>query len=207
MSKHTDNGKPASAKKIIANQQNAQQSTGPKDTSLTRSNALKHGLRNEVLTELDRAEDFLLLLENLNRDTQPVGVMEQLCVQQIADCMCRLARAKLLEREEFTAQLHPARFVQHTGSLTELDPKVFGWTETIDPGKPARISPDALDRINRTVVRYETSIENKLMRWWNMLERQQARRRGELIPLPAAVDVNVHENGQGVGSFGNVDEP
>ena len=193
--------------KAIANRKNAQHSTGPRDTSATRSNALKHGLRTEVLTDLDHADDFLLLVENLNREIEPVGVMEQFCVQQIADCMCRLARAKILEREHFTAQLHPPKIVQHAGSMSGLDPEVFGWAETVDPGRPAQVSTEALDKINRTVVRYETSIENKLMRWWNMLERHQARRRGELLPLPGAVDINIHENGPGVGSFGNADGP
>jgi hypothetical protein len=203
MNKARQASKEISAKKVAANRQNAQKSTGPRDTAGTRFNAMKHGLLSEGLTELDRPEEFLRFLDELTRDVHPSGVMERLCVEQIAHSTCRLARAKLLEREEFTAQLHPPKTVHHEGSLTRFDPESFGWTETVDPGRPARISHDVLDRINRTVLRYESSIENKLMRWWNLLERLQARRGGEKIPAPAALDLNVHHDTAGLASFGN----
>jgi hypothetical protein len=51
--------------------------------------------------------------------------------------------------------------------------------------------------------RYETAIENKLYRALNQLERLQRIRRGDQIPAPGAVDVNVHQDGKDMGSFGN----
>ena len=100
--------------------------------------------------------------------------MEVLCVEQIAYCILRLARAKLLEREQFTAVLHPPKTVNHPGSMTP-DKESWGWIEILDSGRPARVSTDDLDKINRKVIRYETSIETKLNRWWNLLERLQSR--------------------------------
>jgi hypothetical protein len=50
---------PASERKIEANTRNALRSTGPKDTTATRFNAVKHGLLAAGVTELDDAEGYL----------------------------------------------------------------------------------------------------------------------------------------------------
>jgi hypothetical protein len=203
MSANKERSKQSSAKKVAANQTNAQASTGPRDTTSTRYNAEKHGLLAKGVTELDKPEDFAALVERLIRECQPVGILEHTCVQQIAIRKLRLERASLLEAEAFTAQLNPPKTIHYPGTLTAFDPETFGTTEVLDPGLPVRISNDAIDQINRTVLRYETANENKLMRWWNLLERLQALRRGDKVPAPAAVDVNVHHEGAGLASFGN----
>src|SRR5262249_30906465 len=204
MSTGKEQSKQISAKKIAAKQQNAQRSTGPRDTTSTRYNAAKHGLLAKgVVTELDKPEDLATLVERLTCEHQPFGILEHKCVDQIAICTLRLGRASLLEAEAFTAQLNPPKTIHHPGTLTKLDPETFGTIEVLDPGLRARISNDAIDQINRTVLRYETANENKLIRWWNLLERLQALRRGDKIPAPAAVDLNVHHEGAGLGSFGN----
>jgi hypothetical protein len=61
---------------------------------------------------------------------------------------------------------------------------VYLW-ENIRVCKPAQISSNELDKINRTVLRYETAVKNKVIRWWNLLEQLQARRLGEPVPLAA----------------------
>jgi hypothetical protein len=203
MNANKERSKQSSAKKVAANQTNAQASTGPRDTTSTRYNAAKHGLLAKGVTELDKPEDFAPLVERLIRECQPVGILEHTCVQQIAICKLRLERASLLEAEAFTAQLNPPKTIHYPGTLTALDPETFGTTEVLDPGLPARISNDAIDQINRTVLRYETANENKLMRWWNLLERLQGLRRGDKVPAPAAVDVNVHHEGARLASIGN----
>ena len=55
-----------SAKKLIANRQNAQLSTGPKDTAVTRLNATKHGILcgGGVIEAVD-GEDTQELFEEL----------------------------------------------------------------------------------------------------------------------------------------------
>ena len=190
-----------SKRKIAANRENAQKSTGPANTTSTRYNATKHGLLSEGSTELDNPETFQALVEQLKAELQPAGVLEHECVQQIALLTVRVRRARRLEAEAFTSYLNPAKTIHHPGTVFADDSEVIGWTETLDVGLPAQVSNDAIDGINRTVLRYETSIENKLFRWQNQLERLQRLRRGEKIPAPAAVDPNV--NAGGVGSFGN----
>jgi hypothetical protein len=190
-----------SVRKLAANRENAQKSTGPANTTSTRFNAQKHGLLSLGVTELDNPGKFEPLLEQLKAELQPVGILEHECVQQIALLMIRIRRARRLEAEAFTAHLNPAKTIHHPGSAFADPCELVGWTETLDVGLPAQVSNDAIDGINRTVLRYETSIENKLFRWQNQLERLQRLRRGEEIPAPTSIDLNVGAGG--VGSFGN----
>ena len=194
--------KQVTARKIAANRKNAKLSNGPIDTASTRFNAQKHGLLSQGITELDNPETFQALVEQLKAELQPVGILEHECVQQIALLTVRIRRARRLEGEAFASYLNPAKTIHHAGTAFADDPNVFGWTETLDVGLPAQVSNDAIDQINRTVLRYETSIENKLFRWQNQLERLQRLRRGEKIPAPANVELNVHTAGE-MASFGN----
>jgi hypothetical protein len=198
MSRQKEHPREITAKKIAANQKNAQKSTGPHNCNVTRYNAVKHGLIAEGVTELDKPEQFGALVTQLKEELTPVGVLEQECVRQIALLTIRIRRARLLEAQAFTAYLNPP---QTTGQPDFFIG--FGPTEVIDPGLPAQVSIHAVDQINRTVLRYESAIENKLVRWQNQLERLQRRRQGEKISAPAAVDVNVHQESDDVGSFGN----
>jgi hypothetical protein len=194
--------KQISVRKIEANRENAQKSTGPANTVSTRFNAQKHGLLSQGIIELDDAEKFQAFVEQLKAELQPVGILEEECVHQIALLTFRIRRARRLEAEAFTAYLNPAKKIHHPGTAFTDDAELIGWNETIDIGLPAQVSNDAIDAINRTVLRYETSIENKLFRWQNQLERLQRLRRGESIPAPANVELNVHTAGE-MASFGN----
>ncbi len=59
-----------------ANRANARRSTGPKDTSGTRFNALTHGLLASGVTELDDPAAYGDLLASLNGEHKPVGTLE-----------------------------------------------------------------------------------------------------------------------------------
>ncbi|MEI6568591.1 MAG: hypothetical protein WCR20_18060, partial [Verrucomicrobiota bacterium] len=48
----------SSPAQIAANRDNAKKSTGPRETSSTRWNAVKHGLTSQGITELDDHEAF-----------------------------------------------------------------------------------------------------------------------------------------------------
>ena len=151
-----------SVRKLATNRENARKSTGPANTTSTRYNATKLGLLREGITELDNPETFQALVEQLKTELQPVGVLEHECVQQIALLTVRVRRARRLEAEAFTSCLNPAKTIHHPGIVFADESEVIGWTETLDFGLAAQVSNDAIDGINRTVLRYETSIENKL---------------------------------------------
>jgi hypothetical protein len=180
-----------------ANRQNARQSTGPKDTTSTRFNAMKHGLLAQGVTELDSPETFADFCASLEVELKAVGEVEAFLVRRVALGMVRLKRAALLEAEFLTAQLNPP-VTETTLSdmgvmLAEMDAK----TTVLDPGLPARVSADTVDALANTFARYETMTENRVLRALNQLERMQQLRRGEKLPLPGNADR------EPVASFGN----
>ena len=93
--------------KTDSNRLNAQSSTGPGNTTLTRFNAVKHGLLAKGITELDDSEAYESLVQRLTLDYDPVGDLEIFWVRRIAFCMTRLDRAARLEANYINAEIHP----------------------------------------------------------------------------------------------------
>jgi hypothetical protein len=91
----------ATNRQIAANRRNAQRSTGPKtEEGKARSsgNALTHGLtaQRNLLDDED-AERFEALCEHLRSELKPVGVLEELCVDRLAQTLWRLRRVPVYE--------------------------------------------------------------------------------------------------------------
>ena len=175
--------------KASSNRQNAQQSTGPHDTTSTRFNAVKHGLLARGLTELDDLDEYESLIRCLTETYQPVGVLEKFYLGRIAFHMIRLLRTQRLEAEYITGELHPP--VKGKG-FTKVMAEVIGGEGVIDEGLPAAIGAVSAVNLFSGFQRYETAIENKLYRAINQLERLQRTRRGEFVPAPQTVDLSIH---------------
>ena len=82
---------------IAANQANADRSTGPADTTLTKFNALKTGLTARHLTKLDNSAGYKELLTQLHAELAPVSILEKYLVERIALGMVRRCRGERLE--------------------------------------------------------------------------------------------------------------
>jgi hypothetical protein len=132
-----------------------------------------------------------------------VGDLEKFFVQRIAFHMIRLQRAERLEAEYITAEIHPPVL-----GPTLPDPKnlLSGPPEVIDPGIPAAIGPLGAVNLVAGFQRYETSIENKLYRAINELERMQRMRGGEYVPARQVLDVSLHSRSENMGSLGKATE-
>jgi hypothetical protein len=92
----------ASEAKRAANRRNAKCSTGPRDTSHTRLNALKDGIWSSeqvIVSELERGELKLYrsLKRGLLQDLRPVGAVEKLLVEDLINLAWR--RRRLLRAE------------------------------------------------------------------------------------------------------------
>ena len=91
--------------KQLANQKNAQKSTGPKTAegkARVAQNPRKHGVvSKEVVVRggdgRERAADFVELLESLHAQFQPQDAVEQIPVDRVAACYWRLRRAQRYE--------------------------------------------------------------------------------------------------------------
>lgn len=86
-------------KQILANRNNAKKSTGPRNTSLTRFNAVKHGMtsRQPVVFQGESKEEYDKLCECIKNKFSPQDEVEKELVNQIALCMLRLRRGRLAE--------------------------------------------------------------------------------------------------------------
>lgn len=174
--------------KADSNRLNAQSSTGPRNTTSTRFNAVNHGLLAKGITELDDSDAYESLIQRLTVAYRPVGDLEIFWVRRIAFCMVRLDRAARLEAEYITAEIHLP--VQE-----QLLPDVLE-RPIVESELPAAVGSLSAINLVSGFQRYETAIENKLYRAINQLERTQRMRRGEFVPAPAALDVSIHSGGE-----------
>jgi hypothetical protein len=91
----------ATEKQIIANQQNAQHSTGPRTESgkrRSRRNAVRHGLTAEtVIDTLEFAADYRAFERAIKSDYSPQTAIEGQLVSRLASLLWRLRRAVIVE--------------------------------------------------------------------------------------------------------------
>ncbi|MBI5477543.1 MAG: hypothetical protein HY906_01735 [Deltaproteobacteria bacterium] len=166
---------PISAAKAEANRRNAKLSTGPRTEAgkaKVALNHLIHGLAaNRPVLPDENPEEYEALVERLRDELRPEGELEALLVERIAAQAWRLQRALRVEvgalelhRRDGDEDIGVARAIlrdHHQGDI---------W------GK---------------VTRYERSTERSMIRLLHELERRQAARRGEHVPVPAVADLDV----------------
>jgi hypothetical protein len=177
---------PTSEKKIAANRTNGRKSRGPKNTTSTRFNAVRHGLSAVGITELDDAEGYRATLQHLIQEIDPVGTIETFLVGSIALEMTRARRAARLEAEYITSILNPPTLGP------DLDTDELFQGEIIDPGLPAVMNFESVRPLVSVFQRYGTTSAHALFRNLHELERRQRMRRGENVPAPVTVDLSVH---------------
>jgi len=163
----------ASPAQIAANRRNAQHSTGPKTARgkrMSASNALLHGLRARKVISFDETEpDFIAFHADIRADFAPADAVEEYLVERVALCAWRLRRIYRVEAEMIDAfhQPEPQRL------------------EDLDLGNIFEVRPETMSRLSR----YEISVDRALHRAYVMLERRQARRRGERVEAPLSVEI------------------
>jgi hypothetical protein len=88
-------------KQILANQQNAKRSTGPRTESgkrRSRRNAIRHGLTAEtVIDTLEDAADYRAFERAIKSDYSPQTAIESQLVSRLASLLWRLRRAVIIE--------------------------------------------------------------------------------------------------------------
>jgi hypothetical protein len=153
-------------KQLIANRQNSYLG-GPKTEAgkaTVRLNAVTHGLlTKEVLTRGENSAVLNRLQNNLMFELAPEGELETMLVERIASGIWRLRRVLRVE----------------TG---------------LDRGEKEQPFTDySIVRRGLDLNRYETSIERQIYKAKHELERMQGIRRGENMPAPLAIDVDVSQ--------------
>jgi hypothetical protein len=163
----------SSKAQIAANRRNAENSTGPKSVfgkMRASQNALRHGLRARKVISFDESEpDFLAFHAEIRESFAPADAVEEHLVERIAMCAWRLRRMYRVEAELIDGWRNTPRI-----RLKDLQ---IGAVFECSPGEMTRLS------------RYEVTLDRALHRAFVMLERRQARRRGEDVPAPIAVEI------------------
>jgi len=171
----------SSERQIAANRRNSQFSTGPRTANgkaRTASNATTHGLTgNQIVLPNENPVDFDAFRTSLLDDLNPNGGLEQALAEKIIADLWRLRRVPLLE-----ANLHRTSY--ESRPLDDA-PTATTWS---------------LRNCSQTFAnlwRYEVALSRSWSKTLHELQRLQAMRAGEQVPVPAAVDVDLTINGNG----------
>lgn len=181
-----------------ANRQNALRSTGPRTEAgraASSRNALRHGGYSEAVAVL--GEDparFDAMTAEMVHSLRPVGSLEERLVGRLAALWWRLERAGSAEREGLRSAVDAARFARGRSRLLHYDPMerfipepAPDFTEPIYTAFSWATAGEGIERLQR----YEGQLERSFFRVLHELERVQARRRGQVMAPPVALDVNL----------------
>ncbi len=180
--------KKISEKQLKANQENGKKGGVKTDEGKETSkyNALKHGILKETVSEYEQSfsKD---VMERLNSQFQPVGVLEKILVDRIAVYYVRLFRGAKAENEYMQSVLNPRQV-----TVNELiSPIVFTETIVENEGYTPIVTHEMVDRLSTTFLRYEIALENRMYKAIHELQRMQAVRNGDNVPPPLALDVDM----------------
>ncbi len=168
-----------SKKQLLANQQNAKLGGVKTETGkeVSKLNSTKHGLLSqEVLLKDENKPELATLRQQLNDYFQPETGMEQILVDRIIANVWRLKRVLKIETEMIENDCKP------------------GFMENEKKGLGTALSYDfANNDTYGKLIRYETSIERGLYRALHELQRMQAQRKGQQVPLPVVIDVEMNK--------------
>jgi hypothetical protein len=160
-----------------ANRRNARHSTGPRTPAgkaAVALNPMKHGLFSAVsVVEGEREADLVNFGTRLRANLAPMGELELLLADRIVSTAWRLRRVAVVETEIFSDETERS------------ERERLSWAFSNYAGEKMAL-----------LSRYETTLERSLYKALHELQRLQAARQGQAVPLPEAVDVEVSVAGR-----------
>ena len=142
-----------SESKIKANRDNSKKSTGPKNTSLTRLNALKHGiLSKESLLKGENKKSLEDLGKRLRAELAPKGELESILVDRIISSTWRLKRAIKIESKFVQSEFDECKYDRWSGNENDSEK---AWNMVVSRELGNRSS-----WLN--LLRYETAVEKQI---------------------------------------------
>jgi len=155
---------------VEANRRNARKSTGPRTAAgkaVVALNGMKHGLLSrESLVKGESEAELVAFGKRLRAQLAPVGELELLLVDRIVSTAWRLRRLIGVETMLYDREAKPDHAFNNYG----------------------REKMSVLSR-------YEVTLDRSLYKALHELQRLQATRDGQAVPLPQAVDVDVSVSG------------
>ncbi len=167
-----------SQKRIEANRANARKSTGPKDTSKTRFNGVKHGLTAQhAILPWEHREDLDAIIESFETRFEPVDNYERLLVKHAAEAFWRMERSLRLEASIFetTANAEYEAAGAQPGDLHAGHLEAMGFMK----------ADEIMDRYRR----YDAHLQRAFDKAMQRVEKMASLRKKHAEPLPAAEPV------------------
>jgi hypothetical protein len=174
----------ASAARLRANRGNAQKSTGPRNTTRSSRNALKHGFRGSGLCEIDSPSQFRTTLRKLRAELQPAGTVEDFLCQRVALGVIRCHRAGRLEAEFLDARADVPE------SIESIETIVLGTRHGGGPQVP--VGAEKVRGLADGFMRYEQGHLSMLLRCLRELRDLQRERNRTTRPV-ASFGKNVED--------------
>jgi hypothetical protein len=204
----------ATEKQILANQQNAQHSTGPRTESgkrRSRRNAIRHGLTAEmVIDTLEDAADYRAFERAIKSDYSPQTAIEVQLASRLASLLWRLRRAVIIESGLLSIQAKKiSDQIAHLGSTREHDvDRLSGFRKFLRPldlesraGQQQEASEDirinsihkngAANRTNTNIARAFlrlTSLDNQVFERLGRYETNLWRQIAQILLLLSAIE-------------------
>ena len=155
-----------SERQAEANRQNAQKSTGPctaAGKAAVALNGIKHGLLSrECLLKGESETELVDFGKRLRAKLAPVGELELLLADRVVSTAWRLRRLIAVETLLFNRE-HSVDYAFNNSGREKMG----------------------------VLSRYEVTLERSLYKALHELQRLQAARDGQAVPLPEAVDVDI----------------
>ena len=181
----------ASEAQILANQRNAEKSTGPRTVegkAVASQNAVKHGLlaRQDVISSEDHSE-FDLHREQLLGELGPVGPVESMLAERIVSLSWRLKRAERIQNEAFDYLIAKDGF-KKPWELTKSPNDPDGDADIV-LGRVV-VKDFARARVLERLVMYERRIEHSLYRTMAELRKLRLMRQSDPAEKPTSFEVS-----------------
>jgi hypothetical protein len=148
------------AAKLAANRSNAQMSTGPRDTTRTRHNGLRHGLASkQTFIPGESTEEYEAFRESFFAELNPQSIIEETLSDRIVAAAWRLKRFAGVEDAFYADRVNAYRKEHPHADTNAALANLF-----IDPAESARL---------KLILRYQTSVQREYDK--ATLEFQRAR--------------------------------
>ncbi len=174
-----------------ANEQNAKLGgvKTPEGKEISKYNAQKHAILRQTITEYEKElSDFVF--NQLVKELNPEGVIEEILVERIAIYYVKLFRVGKAEKEYLKSLLLPTKIEYPKGNKYEL---ASLQEERVIQGYQSKVSPADIEQITNIYSRYEITIENRLYKALYELERIKRMTKGESISPPVSVENKIAE--------------
>ena len=140
------------------------------------TNALKHGiLSKHLILTSENATDLEVMRNDFSEDLKPIGTMEEILVDQIISGYWRLKRLYRVETQSMDW------YANDNGGFTII-------TESEEQQERKSVRNMLNNETVEVILRYQATIERSIYKAYHELERLQAKRNNQNVPLPIPID-------------------